>query len=532
MTLNNPGTKVLSEIVQPHAAATPEKVAITDGKTPFTYQQLENLSAKLARKMIADGLKPGDRVCLVAKKCAEIIPYAIAIWKAGAVYSPLDPELPQERLQNILNNITPFALVFPKTDAAKLESVSVPVKYTFESCHEVEDNDSITLPSVTEEDNAIIIHTSGSTGLPKGVVLQHKSVVAYLNSHRQVFNTTNESRCMNTASFHFDVSVQDTFLPLYFGAYVYLFRNFFIPDLVLPLIQKEEFTIITAVSTIFALITGDLANLDKYRFPHLKYISMGAEVCPVKLVNKWLETQPGLTVINNYGPSEVNSATVCYKIQKAEVNRESYYPIGTPNPGVLAVLVDDDKRVITEPNTNGELYLGGKQLMHYYWNNPEATENAFDYVDGEKYYKTGDICFYDEGNNLVYNGRKDFEVKFNGRRINMLEITGMVQERFPVQSVEGHHTELNGRHYLMLFIQVEGYDELNVLKEQIVKYLKEKLPAHSIPNVFSFFNVPVQTSSGKTNKKLLAEHTVEALKKNTSDLFCYENNEFVKFKQS
>lgn len=532
MTLNFPETKVLSGIVQPHSQETPEKIAINDGKTSFTYKQLNDVSDTLAKQLVAAGIQKGDRVCLIAKKCAELIPFAIAIWKAGAVYSPLDPELPTERLENILNNITPFALIHPQADTKRMEAINVPLKRTFESCHTETNLPDVTLPEVTEDDNAVIIHTSGSTGLPKGVVLQHKSTVAYFNSHRLVFNTSNESRCMNTASFHFDVSIQDTFLPLFFGAYIYLYRNFFIPELVLPLIQKEQFTIITAVSTILNLITGDLANLDKYQFPNLRYVSMGAEVCPVKLVNKWLETQPGLVVINNYGPSEVNSATVCYPIKKAEVNRESYYPIGKANDKVKAVLLDDDKQVITNANTNGELLLGGPQLMKEYWNNPEATENAFEYVDGEKYYKTGDICFYDENNDLVYNGRKDFEVKFNGRRINMLEITGMVQDKFPVQSVEGHHAELNGRHYLILLMQVEDYANIATLKDEMVKHLKEKLPAHSIPNVFSFFDTPVQTSSGKTNKKLLAESTVEALKKNTSDLFCYQENEFRKYKQN
>lgn len=532
MTLNFPETRVLSGIVQPHSQETPDKIAINDGKTSFTYRQLSDISDTLAKQLVAAGIQKGDRVCLIAKKCAELIPFAIAIWKAGAVYSPLDPELPTERLENILNNITPFALIHPQADTKRMEAINVPLKRTFESLHTETIAPEVTLPEVTEDDNALIIHTSGSTGLPKGVVLQHKSTVAYFNSHRLVFNTGNESRCMNTASFHFDVSVQDTFLPLFFGAYIYLYRNFFIPELVLPLIQKEQFTIITAVSTILNLITGDLANLDKYRFPNLRYVSMGAEVCPVKLVNKWLETQPGLVVINNYGPSEVNSATVCYPIKKAEINRESYYPIGKANDKVKAVLLDDDKKIITGANANGELLLGGPQLMKEYWNNHEATENAFEYVDGEKYYKTGDICFYDENNDLVYNGRKDFEVKFNGRRINMLEITGMVQDKFPVQSVDGHHAELNGRHYLILLMQVDDYANIATMKEDMVKHLKEKLPSHSIPNVFSFFDTPVQTSSGKTNKKLLAESTVEALKKNTSDLFCYQENEFRKYKQN
>jgi D-alanine--poly(phosphoribitol) ligase subunit 1 len=531
MTLNYPGTKVLSEMVAAYCQETPGKIAINDGKTQFSYKALSDISDNLAKQFIAAGIKKGDRVCLVAKKCAEIIPYAIGIWKAGAVYTPLDYELPPERFENILSNIMPFALIYPQSESKRMENVEVPLKQTFESCHIPVNTGDVLLPEVNEDDNAVIIHTSGSTGLPKGVVLQHKSLVAYFNSHRQVFNTTHESRCLSTASFHFDVSIQDTFLPLFFGAYIYVFRSFFIPELVLPLIQKEKFTIITAVSTIFALITGDLANLDKYSFPDLKFVSMGAEVCPVKLVNKWLETQPGLVVINNYGPSEVNSATVCYRITKAEANRESYYPIGKPNAGVKSVLVNDNREVITTAHTDGELYLGGLQLMHYYWNNPQATENAFDFIDGEKYYKTGDICFYDEQQNLVYNGRKDFEVKFNGRRINMLEITGMVQERFPVKSVEGHHTQIEGRHYLMLLMQVDNYEGLHTLKEEMVKYLREKLPAHSIPNVFSFFDVPVQTSSGKTNKKLLAESTEDALKKNTADLFFYQDNEFVKFKQ-
>jgi amino acid adenylation domain-containing protein len=531
MNYNYPKAKVLSELVLEHSIATPNKVAVNDGEVNFTYLELENLSNHLASQLMKDGVQKGDRVCLMAKKTSHIIPFAIAIWKAGAVYSPLDIELPKDRLEKIIQNIQPAVIVGLKKHKALFDQLEIETQYFYETYQElVKDTAIIEFPEVLEEDNAIIIHTSGTTGLAKGVVLQHLSVVAYFNSHRFILSTTNESRCLNTASFHYDVSIQDTFQPIYHGAYVYLYRSFFVPDIALPLIEEEKFTLITAVSTILAMMTGDLENLDEYKFPHLQFISTGAEVCSTQLINKWLQTNPGLVAVNGYGPSEVNSVTVSYHITAPDEERTTYFPIGKAHKGVLAVLIDEDNNIITDENVNGELILGGKQLMHYYWKNEEATRKAFVEIEGEKYYKTGDICFYDHNRDLVYNGRRDFEVKHNGRRINLNEITAMVEDEFKFQSVDCHQIKIDdSTSYLNMVIKIKNYENAKELRESIIKYLKQKLPTHSIPSVYSFYNQELKTSSGKVNRKLLFDLSEQAMHKKRANLLIYEDNVFIPF---
>lgn len=531
MKVNYPKAKILSEIVYEHSVNTPNKIAVNDGATSFTYRELENISNRLASQLIKDGVLKGDRVCLIAKKNSNIIPFAIAIWKVGGVYSPLDAELPKERLEKIIKNITPSAIVGEQSDKDSFDILGISNQYYFNNYLEmIESTELESLPEVNEDDNAIIIHTSGTTGLPKGVVLQHHSVVAYFNSHRFIIYTNNESRCMNTSSFHYDVSIQDAFQPIFFGAYVYLYKYFFIPDIALPLIQEERFSIITAVSTILGLITGEFENLDEYKFPDLKVISTGAEVCSTKLLNKWLQTNPGLIVINGYGPSEVNSVTVSHHILESDENRTTYFPIGKAHRGVLSVLVDENDKVISkqQKNKDGELLLGGRQLMKGYWKNEEATTKAFVEIEGNKYYRTGDICFYDSDKNLVYNGRKDFEVKYNGRRINLNEITAMVKDNFHFNSVDCHQIRIDETtSYLNMVIKVKDYEDIDETRNTIIKYLREKLPHHSIPNVYSFYDQEVRSSSGKVNRKLLFDLCEQTMRKGNENLLIYREEAFI-----
>lgn len=534
--MNYPKANLLSEIIDEHFYNFPEKVALANGVKQFTFRELFVLAENVAHDLLVKGVQKGDRVCIIARKHIEIIPFAIGIWKAGAIYSPLDPELPLDRLGKICGNISPKAIVGSGDDLSRIESIDIPIKLNFDSCYREKEKDpDVIFPSLNQEDDAIIIHTSGTTGLPKGVVLSHRSVIAYFNSHRFILGISDASRCLNTSSFHYDVSIQDTFQPLFFGAYVYLANHFFIPELVLPLMINQKFTLVTAVSTVLSLITGDISNLDKYKFPDLRCISTGAEVCSIKLINKWIETNPLVCVVNGYGPSEVNSVTVSYEINydNLDPQRSEYYPIGKPHIGVKAILVDKDNQVVSTINEDGELYLGGKQLMTRYWGDENSTANAFEIIDNEKYYKTGDICSYDSEYNLVYNYRKDLEVKYNGRRINLAEITGIIQNNFNFQGVECCLLRLNDADsYLCLIIRVEDYDELTALKENVRNVLIEKLPIHSVPNVFGFYNQTIQTSSGKVDRKSLIESYRSAFEAYNSDVMIYENGKFNPIKKN
>jgi D-alanine--poly(phosphoribitol) ligase subunit 1 len=532
MKLNFPKTELLSQIVNEYSQTTPDKIAITDGKAHFTYLQLMEMSDKISQSLIKEGVVKGDRICVITKKCIEIVPIAIAIWKAGGIYCPIDNELPLKRLSSIILNINPIAIIGFQDDLNKCNSLDIPIKLNFDICYSNEVFENINNSIINKLDNAIIIHTSGTTGLPKGVVLSHGSVISYFNSHRFIFQTSNNSRCLNTSNFHYDVSIQDTFQPLFFGAFIYIYNHFFIPELTLPLIKKEKFTLVTAVSTILSLITGNLENLDQYFFPDLKYISTGAEVCSVKLINKWISSNPNLVIVNGYGPSEVNSVTVSYHIDKSKINeeQENYYPIGRAHKDVLAVLVNKNKEVINEEFVDGELYLGGKQLMTGYWANPEQTEKAFAYIDGIKYYKTGDLCYYDEGSNLVYKGRNDLEVKHNGRRINLEEINGIIQNNFNFSCVDCFQLKLDQHiSYLNLMMKVDNYEGILDLKKKLITTLNGRLPSHSLPNVFSFYNQNLQTSSGKVDRKLLIDLNIKALKKNPTDILVFDTNEFIPF---
>lgn len=524
--LNQVYTQTLDRILSPHLGPFGSKLAINDGITRLSYEEIEGCAERIAWHMVRNGIRRGDRVCLIADKCSEIIPFAIAAWKAGAIYSPLDPELPQARLDAILAKLRPKALVATKSRHGKVRADYV-LRYDLGSCRGFAETEACPLAPVADGDVAIIIHTSGSTGLPKGVQLTHASVVAYFQSHRHIFGLNKEFRCLNTASFHYDVSIQDTFMPLFFGAYVYLCRSIFAPKVVLPLIERERFTQITAVSTVLSMITGDHANLEGYDLSSLRIISTGAEVCSVKLIHAWLARLPGLKVVNGYGPSEVNSVTLSYVIDRSDPGRTAFYPIGRPHAGVLCRLVDDALVEIRDPGVKGKLLLGGPQLMKGYWENEEATRAAFCELDGERYYQTGDICHYDGEGQLVFDGRSDFEVKINGRRMNLHELKEIIQKHTPYSEVVVGTVARKGSTAIAVIVRhPEDWEEfrLPALKE----LLQNHFPKYMLPSVYGVYPDAVQTGSGKTDERHLLARLEQALALGGADeLYALQEGNFV-----
>lgn len=460
--------------------------ALCDGERSFTFEDVNSEVEKIV-DILTNKINPLDRIIVLAEKKVETIFLAIAIWKCGGVYCPIDVDLPEERRASIVNNIQPAMVLSPSNLFDLLTSMPDVLSNRKE---------------IGVEDAAIIIHTSGSTGTPKGVVLSHMSVVSYMESHSKVFDLNSDSRCFNTASFHYDVSIQDTFMPLYLGAYVYINNNFFIPSLILPVLKNEKISHLTIVSSVLTLITLTEEELKSFNLD-IRSISTGAELCEPETINTWINSIDDLLVVNGYGPSEVNSATVSYKIRKDNAGVSSYYPIGFPNEGVLERLISDKDEVISLKNKRGELVLGGNQIMMGYWSNPGATERAFIFIDGNKYYKTGDVCSYNDEGALVYHERLDFEVKINGRRINLLEISRLSSEILDIPSIKIGAVKNNNTTFIYLLIYSDDLAE-KLFEDGIDRLLNElkiKFPDYMIPKVVVLAEDLKITASGKFNHK-------------------------------
>jgi D-alanine--poly(phosphoribitol) ligase subunit 1 len=516
----------LADLLRPQLQSSYRRKAVDDGQLTFTFGELEALASKFASKLVRQGVRRGDRVVVLAPQGASIVPTALGIWKAGGVYAPVDVTLPAERFQAIAANIQPKAIVlvanfeFPWPAPIGIPVVRLNTQLDCEPSDTPGPSGAGSFPLLNGDDLAVIIHTSGSTGLPKGVTLSHGSVLAYFDGHRRIYEFTDQSRCLSLTSFHFDVSFQDLFMPLFCGSFVHVNTDMLTPWLILPKIQDAALTHVICASSILALFTGDYSNLAKYDLSSLRTIGFGAELTDPKLVSAWLEAIPGLRMVNCYGPTEANSTSLSYVIDATNRQTSGYYPIGKPHKGVLAELLDEDGRTIVCHGEVGELVIGGPGLMCGYWNNPAATERAFLHMNGERFYRTGDLCSRDPEGNFVFQGRKDSEIKIAGRRVNLLEISERLNTIEIITSSHVTSIDVSGVKTLVALCEVKGALDarwLSGIQELINKYF----PSYMRPRHYGFYHERLHTSTGKTDVRRLISLLHEAVTRNADSFYEY-----------
>ena len=391
----------------------PDKQAVSDGSNSYSFIELEHRAQILASYLQAQGVVPGSRVAILAEKCALMPILAVAIWKCAAVYVPLDASQPEVRLQNLLHRLQcsvvialdqrpPLLQMKLWITRLQLDEILVQPYQSFGTLHHA------------GQDTAYIIFTSGSTSDPKGVEITVGSLIAYFGNHNQVLRFTPDSRVFSLSPFHFDVSIEDTLLPLSLGAFVYQYRQLHAGALMRTVLIREQITHLIAVSTLLTLITEDGRHISSEKFPHLQMVMTGAEICDPGLINLWKSRLPTLRIINAYGPTEATIVCLTHEISEIEVGRKISYPIGKPLRNVAMKIMTKDGEIYA-PGLSGELLIGGEQVMRGYFDQPEENRRVLEILDGVRYYRTGDVCCYDEQGNVIFQGRSDDEVKINSQ---------------------------------------------------------------------------------------------------------------------
>jgi amino acid adenylation domain-containing protein len=490
--------------------------AISDGELTYTFAQLENGARRIASLLRQVGVREGTRVAVLTAKRAYIPMFAAAAWKVGAVYVPIDGDNPPARIERLLCQLKPSVVLGEGVDRAKAPE-GVP---TFASARLLECAASESAPPwgdcplVNESEPAYIIFTSGSTGTPKGVMISHGSLLDYFYNHNQVLRFTQQSRVLSFAPFHFDVSIEDTFLPLSLGAFVYQYRGMPIGVLVRRVLQQQKITHVIAVSTVLTVITSG-SPLTSEMLPDLEMVMTGAELCDPRIINTWKTNFPRARVINVYGPTETTIVCTAYTIERPEENRSYAYPIGRPLDGVLLKLVGENGE-INEPGIDGELWIGGPQAMIGYFEEPEETAKAVVVRDGVRFYKSGDICRFAADGCLEFVGRRDEEIKLAGRRINLREISQLALA-YGSRAFAGVLNSDNKRQLALVLVSDHGIEVL----DRVRSYLSEQLPEYMRPHVFAYVGQPVFTSTGKTNESQLMTLLGAAYQTQPSDKYLF-----------
>ncbi|MCP9956920.1 amino acid adenylation domain-containing protein [Streptomyces sudanensis] len=495
----------LGDLVRAAAGNWPDRPALHDGRGGLTFAELEQQARAFAAWLAEQGVGPGDRVAILAEKCAIMPVLAIGIWKCGAVYVPLDAAQPVTRLRSLLGRLRPRAVIALDDREPAVDDVHWVGRTRLDAILAGPAPDRPTVAH-RPEDTAYIIFTSGSTGEPKGVEITVANLVAYFGNHNEVLRFTPDSRVFSLSPFHFDVSIEDTLLPLSLGAFVYQFRGVHAGAVMRAVIMRERITHLIAVSTLLTMITEGGRQVTRENFPALEMVMTGAEVCDPGVINVWKNGLPEVRVINVYGPTEATIVCVAHEIERVDPERTASYPIGRPLRGVVARIVEDDGTEIHEHDRIGELWIGGEQVMRGYFDQPEETARRVVEVDGVRYYRTGDMCSYDEDGDIVFRGRNDDEVKLAGRRIHLGEIR---QTALSCPGVERVAVALVPRHgHDVIALVVMAPDRAVV--GDVEKRLADLLPAYMRPALVAWSPELTVSSTGKTDEKALMRRLAEA----------------------
>lgn len=487
-----------------------DKTAIIDGDIIYTFGDLEKYSRKIASLIIKrkDVFKCPVAVYLPSKS-AMLISF-LGILYSGNFYVPLDTKLPGEKIKSIINNLEPLFIITSKENKEKVEALQVmkdDIILIEDAFVELPENsDEIIqkrLDTLIDSDPLYIMYTSGSTGDPKGVVITHKSVINYIDWAVNCFGIDENTIIGNQAPFYFDISSQDIYLCLAAGASLVIIpEEFFIfPPKLLEYIAKQKVNFICWVPSVVINI-ANMKLLESIDINCLKKITVLGEVMPTKHFNYWRKYIPGAMYVNLYGPTEATIACTHYILDR-EFNDKEPLPIGKKCHNYDILILNEEKK-LTKKNEIGELCVRGISLAAGYWNNTEKTKAAFVQNPlNDRYpeiiYKTGDLVYLNENDEIMFVGRKDSQIKHMGYRIELGEIEIAVSS---LKEIDHACVLYNNEKREITLFYIAG-NELN--PGLIRKNLLQLLPKYMLPKVFKRLEKFPLNKNGKIDRKKLGK---------------------------
>ncbi len=481
-----------------------DKIAIIEESRKVSYEELEKKS-KLVGTYLIDHLKINDPVIVFMDKGIETLEVFFGVLYAGGCYSLINPELPDSRLK-IINEVLESKVVITNNEfydkACELfESLNIiKIEDVLENTKKV---DLEGLAKVRNQkvdlDPVYINFTSGSTGVPKGVVVGNRSIIDFIDIFTEEFNFNENDLIANQAPFDFDVSVKDIYSAMRVGATLVIVpkRLFSSPAELLDYLVDNQVTTMTWAVSALCLITT-FHGLD-YKVPTtVNKILFSGEVMPIKHLKMWMEKLPEAEFINVYGPTEITCNCTYYRIRRDVEYTE--LPIGKAFKNERILLLDSEDKEVTNVDSAGEICVAGSCLALGYYSNDEQTKKAFvqnplNKKYNELIYRTGDLGKINSDGDLVFVGRKDFQIKYQGHRIELEEIDRQVMGVEGVRRVCTLFYEKKNRLYCFYV----G----DVTKETIVEDLRKNVPEYMIPSRFKQLDNFTLTKNGKIDRKVL-----------------------------
>lgn len=497
------------DLIEGQAIINKDKIAFTDPAKEISFGQLYLFSRKIGTFLAGRIEKRSPVSFYMEKSCDALVGMFGAVY-AGGFYSFLDVRQPVVRAESILSTLRPRVVFTDASMLDKAKELSLP-----EGCElilldeliskmdelPVDDEKLGNIRALSQDIDPLYVNfTSGSTGVPKGVTVCHRSVLEFIGYFVDIFGIEEGDVLGNQAPFDFDVSVKDVYSGLMTGARTALIpRDYFSnPMTLMDYLADQKVTVI--VWAVSAMCFVSIMNGLEYRNPEsIRMIMFSGEVMPVKHLNHWKKFLPEATYVNLYGPTEI-TCNCSYHVLDREYEENEVIPAGIPFPNEHVFLLDEEDKLVTEPGMEGEICVTGTSLALGYYGDKDKTyaafmQNPLNNLFHEMMYRTGDIGRYDENGILYYVSRKDFQIKHMGHRIELGEIEVAAMATDGVTRACCIYEP--DKKKLILFYTGDKD------KKELQAHLKEDLPPYMIPSTVKALKEMPVNKNGKIDRTYL-----------------------------
>ncbi|UII31886.1 amino acid adenylation domain-containing protein [Fulvivirga ulvae] len=475
----------------------PHNIAVVgNDKHTITYQQLDERSDQVAHYLTESGLKQGSVVAVYFEKSIDMIAAILGVIKSGCIYLPLSSKYPKQRIQYILQDSGAVGIISNKQSNEGLDIDGAKVILLDDIVSSTGMGASMPVKiKIRPEQPVYITYTSGSTGQPKGVTIEHGSLSNYISHQVKYYGLESQERILQFSDPTFDASIEQIFIAFTSGSALVLlpeedrlnslkFKSF---------LRQHSITHLHTTPSYLKTISPD--NYDS-----LRRVIVGGELCEYDLAKAWSRY---CRFFNKYGPTETTITVCAYEFKSDLSPRLKSVPIGKPVPNTQFYVLDDRMELVPV-GVSGQLYIGGKQLAKGYLNrdelnNEKFVQNPFDKIKNSKLYATGDIVKWLPDGNLIFIGRDDDQVKVRGLRIELGEIEYHLGQHTQIKHckvlITGHHGEK-----IITAYYVSGSELMPV---DIRSFLLERLPAYMLPSSYVHLGQMPLTQTGKIDTKAL-----------------------------
>lgn len=474
----------------------PDKLAFANETEGCTFREMYEQSRAVGTFLHRRGCSR-EPVAVFMEKHPKTILAFLGVIAAGCYYVPIDEEMPLSRIDLILENCRPRYIICDEHTREKAK------EFRFDGTVCLYDEiartgvDDAALAGIRKTaldiDPIYIVFTSGSTGVPKGVVACHRSVIDYIEQLSETLSFDENTVFANQTPLYFDACLKEIYPTLKFGATTYIVPKslFSFPVKLVEFLNEHKVNTICWVVSALTMISA-FGTFQTVKPQYLRTIAFGSEVFPIRQFRIWREALPEASFTNLYGPTE-GTGMCCYYHVERELAEDEPIPIGGPFQNTQILLLDEENR----PAAEGEICIRGTGVTLGYYNNPDKTaesfvQNPLNHAYPEIIYRTGDIGRYNEYGELVFVSRKDYQIKHMGHRIELGEIEADVNQVEEIRMCGCIYDERKGR--------IALYYVGALTSRELVARLKEKLPRYMLPNYVKQLEKLPFTANGKIDR--------------------------------